>query len=84
MDNTAELHHPSITSDVVETLLGFKPKEFSALSMLERTQLKQRHFLERFRIYYKISWSDFRKQQVVHILFMRLASLPELESLNKA
>lgn len=26
MDNTAELHHPCIPSDVVETLLGFKVK----------------------------------------------------------
>ncbi|KAF9941412.1 hypothetical protein BGZ65_003602 [Modicella reniformis] len=40
MDNTAELYHPSISSDIVQNLLEFKPKEFSALSLLERMQLK--------------------------------------------
>ncbi|KAI8355465.1 hypothetical protein B0O80DRAFT_528664 [Mortierella sp. GBAus27b] len=82
MDHTAELYHPTIHSDVVQNLLGFKPNEFSALSMLERTQLKERHFLERFKIYYKISWSDFKKQRVINIMSLQPANLPELEDLN--
>ncbi|KAF9287049.1 hypothetical protein BGZ68_002317 [Mortierella alpina] len=81
MDDTAELHHPNITSDVAQRLLGFKPKEFSALKSIERRQLKNRHFLERYKIYFKVSWSDFKKQQNIEIISMELAHLPELQSM---
>ncbi|KAI7821413.1 hypothetical protein BC939DRAFT_209116 [Gamsiella multidivaricata] len=84
MDDTAELRHPSISSDTVQNWLGFTPKEFNILSMIERAQLKKRHYLERFKVYFKVSWSDFKKQQVVHIIAIEQAHLPELENLNHA
>ncbi|KAF9964341.1 hypothetical protein BGZ70_006602 [Mortierella alpina] len=84
MDDTAELYHPTISSDIAQRLLGFKPKEFSALQTIERGQLKNRHFLERFKIYFKVSWSDFKKQQSIEIISMDLAHLPELQSISNS
>ncbi|KAF9560085.1 hypothetical protein EC968_006360 [Mortierella alpina] len=91
MDDTAELHHPNVSSDTAQRLLGFKPKEFSALKTVERRQLKvffnlqfpyikNRHFLERYKIHFKVSWSDFKKQQSIEIISMELAHLPELST----
>ncbi|KAG0312640.1 hypothetical protein BGZ99_009358 [Dissophora globulifera] len=82
MDNTAELRHPNISSATAQSMLGCKPHEFNALSMQERTQLKRRYYLERFKIYFKVCWSDFKKQQIVHVIAMELADLQELETVN--
>ncbi|KAF9983790.1 hypothetical protein BGZ75_004753 [Mortierella antarctica] len=84
MDDTAELHHPNISSDIAQRLLGFKPKEFSSLKTIERRQLKTRYFLERYKIHFKASWSDFKKQQSIEIISMELAHLPELKNISNS
>ncbi|KAF9119937.1 hypothetical protein BGW39_011797 [Mortierella sp. 14UC] len=83
MDDTAELRHPSISSDVVESFLGFKPGQFSTLTLVERAQLKKRFFLERYKIHFKISWSENKKQHVVQIIAMSQALLSEISQFNK-
>ncbi|KAG0054922.1 hypothetical protein BGZ83_010047 [Gryganskiella cystojenkinii] len=67
IDDTAELHHPMVPSEAVEKLLGFKPNEFSSLSMPERSQLK-------------LSWSDFKKAPAVEILSIEPTNLLEFEN----
>ncbi|KAF9178254.1 hypothetical protein BGZ51_007909 [Haplosporangium sp. Z 767] len=70
MDDTAELRHPGISSDIVQRWLGYKPTDFSALPMAERIQLK-------------VSWSDYKKQQTVNIISIEHAHLPDLECINQ-
>ncbi|KAG0297603.1 hypothetical protein BGZ96_005706 [Linnemannia gamsii] len=83
MDDTAELRHPSIPSRVVEDFLGFSPGDFSSLTLTERAQLKKRVFLERFKIHFKIAWSEIKKQHIVEILAMSQALLSEIDQVNK-
>ncbi|KAG0374691.1 hypothetical protein BGX24_010075 [Mortierella sp. AD032] len=83
MDDTAELRHPSISSDVVENFLGFKPGQFSSLTLVERAQLKGRFFLERYKIHFKISWSENKRQHIVQIVAMSQALLSEISQFNK-
>ncbi|OAQ31819.1 hypothetical protein K457DRAFT_17128 [Linnemannia elongata AG-77] len=84
MDDTAELRHPSIASSVVEDFLGFSPGDFSSLSLTERAQLKKRVFLERFKVHFKIAWSESKKQHIVEILAMSRALLSEIDQINKS
>ncbi|KAK3827060.1 MAG: hypothetical protein J3R72DRAFT_479221 [Linnemannia gamsii] len=83
MDDTAELRHPSISSNVVENFLGFKPGQFSSLTLVERAQLKGRFFLERYKIHFKISWSENKRQHIVQIVAMSQALLSEISQFNK-
>ncbi|KAF8928180.1 hypothetical protein BGZ47_001769 [Haplosporangium gracile] len=84
MDDTAELRHPSITSRVVEDFLGFSPSDFSSLSLTERAQLKKRVFLERFKVHFKVSWSESKEQHIIEILAMSHALLSEIAQVNKS
>ncbi|KAG0265062.1 hypothetical protein BGZ95_003431 [Linnemannia exigua] len=83
MDDTAELRHPSISSEVVENFLGFKPDQFSSLTLVERAQLKKRFYLERYKIHFKISWSENKKKHIVQIIAMSQALLSEISQFNK-
>ncbi|KAF9909819.1 hypothetical protein EC991_007990 [Linnemannia zychae] len=83
MDDTAELRHPSISSDVVESFLRLKPDQFSNLTLVERAQLKKRFFLERYKIHFKISWSENKKQPVVRIIAMSQVHLSEISQINR-
>ncbi|KAG0038103.1 hypothetical protein BGZ82_001117 [Podila clonocystis] len=77
MDHTAELTHPNMPSGIITDLFGFQPKEFARLSMVERAQ--RRFFLERFKIYFKISNSSTGAcQPRVQILSIERAHLPEV------
>ncbi|KAK3830219.1 MAG: hypothetical protein JOS17DRAFT_791443 [Linnemannia elongata] len=82
MDDTAELRHPSIASHVVEDFLGFSPGDFSSLSLTERAQLKKRVFLERFKVHFKVAWSENKRQHIVEILAMSRALLSEIDQVN--
>ncbi|KAG0256774.1 hypothetical protein BG011_004322 [Mortierella polycephala] len=83
MDDTAELRHPGISSEVVQKWLGYNPADFSALPMAERIQLKKRFFMERLKIYFKVSWSDHKKQQTMSIIAIEQVHLPDLECINQ-
>ncbi|KAG0210784.1 hypothetical protein BGX33_004706 [Mortierella sp. NVP41] len=83
MDDTAELRHPNISSDVVQKCLGYTPGQFSTLSIEERSQLKKRFYLERFKVHFKVSWSDQKKQHIVQIVAMARAQLSEIEHVNR-
>ncbi|KAF9376166.1 hypothetical protein CPB97_011000 [Podila verticillata] len=78
MDHTAELTHPNMPSSIISDLLGFQPKDFGRLSMVERAQVKRRFFLERFKIYFKIANSSTGSQPRVQVLSIERAHLPEV------
>ncbi|KAF9205859.1 hypothetical protein BGZ49_003414 [Haplosporangium sp. Z 27] len=82
MDDTAELYHPSMTSNTVQNFIGFQPKNFGEISMVDRARVKERYFLERFKLYFKVSWSDFKKRHVVYIISIEMAHLQDLEPMN--
>ncbi|KAG0269242.1 hypothetical protein DFQ27_004304 [Actinomortierella ambigua] len=68
MDDTGELCHPIIDHNVAQAMLGFSASEFSGLNSTERMQVKARLFLERFKVFFKIVWSDFRRQHTVEVV----------------
>ncbi|KAG0359501.1 hypothetical protein BG005_000661 [Podila minutissima] len=63
MDHTAELTHPNVPSSIITDLIGFQ----------------RRFFLERFKIYFKISNSSTGASQPrVQVLSIERAHLPEV------